>query len=149
MDKNEKRGEEIIKAVYKASLTGLFAIGVRSPQYVNSFTLAFTEALDKEFLKIGLLSADSIQVQQKPLLVDKPQPEPESNTTLPNKSVEDSIDALGLNALTQSYLLKAHITTISKLMESMQKDSLTAIKGIGKKSAHQILTALERWNKIS
>ncbi len=47
-------GSRIIKAVYKASIKALFAIGVKSPENVDKFSLHFSQELDKEFLKIGL-----------------------------------------------------------------------------------------------
>lgn len=58
MTENEQQsdiGSQIIKSVYKASLQALFSIGVKSPDNVEKFTASFTRALDREFLKIGLL----------------------------------------------------------------------------------------------
>ncbi len=51
----QERGQEIMQAVFKASMQALFAIGVRSSDNVDKFTLHFSNALDREFLKIGLL----------------------------------------------------------------------------------------------
>lgn len=43
-----------MKAVYKSSLSALFAIGIKSPKYFDAFTAAFSEALDKEFDTLGI-----------------------------------------------------------------------------------------------
>lgn len=143
MESEAKRGEEILKAVFKASLIALFAIGVRSPGYVDKFTLAFSEALDKEFLKIGLISANEIQGN----IARSDSPPFSSPGSLEKvKKTSDPINTLKLHHLTKSALTKQGINTVEELMDRMQKDPLTYIKGISSKRANEILNSLRLWN---
>lgn len=130
-----KKGEEIIKAVFKASLQALFAIGVKSPEYVDAFTLKFSDALDREFMKIGLTSEKSDETVQQ-----VPPPSIPHDTSV-------SIKVLSLQPFTMNSLKKNDIITIQDLMTIMQKDSLTTLKGIKEKSAKEILEKLRIWNK--
>jgi hypothetical protein len=130
-------GEQIIKSVYKASLVALFAIGVKSPDNVEKFTASFTQALDREFLKIGLLPKPDTRIDSEPLLVD---------SKGPVKSLDDPLDKLQLMNIIKVRLKKVGITTVGELMTEMQKAPLTAITGVKEKSAIQIVTALKLWN---
>ena len=42
-----KRGEAFMKAVVKASLGALFAIGIKSPEIIDRFIISFTENFEK------------------------------------------------------------------------------------------------------
>lgn len=129
-----KRGEEIIKSVYKAALQALFVIGVKSPEYVEKFSMAFSQALDKEFNKIGLL---------------QPPEEDESPNTIVAYEVPKrvyDIDLLGLHHLIEKRLKDAGFMTIEGLMLYMQEQPLTSIKGVKEKSEKQIIEKLNLWN---
>ena len=128
MNNDIKRGEEIILAIYKASLSALFSIGVRSSYNVDIFTSAFSNELYKEFERIGLLKTEiAREVEKTP--------------------IDSEISKLGLNMLITSALKKAGIVTIIKLIAEMQKDSLRKIRGIGLKSENQIIQAIKAWNQ--
>src|SRR2546430_14586261 len=99
MDNNQaQRGEEIMKAVYKASLQALFSIGVKSPQYVDAFSLHLTQSLDREFLKIGLFQPPKEEASFRDL-------------TYKGKKITEtkftSIDKLNLRWLTKKWLKNA------------------------------------------
>ena len=135
---DQKRGEEIMQAVFKASMQALFSIGVKSPEYVDKFTLNFSEALDREFLKIGLFQPHEAQ-----------QDSAVGQAVSQDAGPDISIDTLGLKPLINFHLKKAGITTIEELMTRMQQEALTDIKGIKEKSAKQILEALSLWQTSS
>jgi len=130
-----KKGEQIIRAVYKSALGALFAIGIRSSSYIDHFTNTFSSNLDKEFLKLGLLNQkDSDWTSEK-----KPVEE--------LKKTKGLIEELKLHIFTESALKKANIKTVEDLLSFMQKESLLKIKRIGNKSAKEIIKAIEVWNK--
>ena len=138
---DQKRGEEIMQAVFKASMQALFSIGVKSPEYVDKFTLNFSEALDREFLKIGLFQPQT-EAQQ-----DSAVGQAVSQDVGPD--ISSSIKDLKLQNFIIHHLKKAGITTIEELMTRMQQEALTDIKGIKEKSAKQILEALSLWQTSS
>lgn len=134
-----EKGEQIIKSVYKAAISALMAIGVKSAVNIERFTQEFSIALDKEFLKIGLMPQTAI-----PIVSDREKPQ-----EINKKNITDPIDTLGIHHLTLGWLKKAKILTIGDLMTFMQKDSLVTIKGIKEKAAKSILEALKTWNSKS
>ncbi len=150
-------GEAIVKSVYKASLLALFAIGVKSPENVEKFTASFTQALDREFLKIGLLPKpqESLKEQHQRYAGIKTDPakwppapyDPPMEDVPPVKSLDDPLDKLQLITIIKVRLRKQGIDTIGQLMTRMQKEPLTAITGIKEKSATHILAALKLWNQ--
>lgn len=162
---DQARGQEIMQAVFKASMQALFAIGVKSSDNVDKFTLHFSNALDKEFLKIGLLpnQVDQIEAQDSTSFGQDDtalSPGPNINTGADEATVGEvkkgyypdltpvlAIENLKLKPLVAYHLKKAGITTIDELMTRMQQVALTSIKGIKEKSAKQILEALATWQK--
>ena len=137
---DQKRGEEIINSVFKTAILALFRIGVRSPENIEKFYVAFKEEMDKEFLKIGLFQPH-IQEEAQEIPVGSGQ------SSAPVKSISEPIEVLGLKPLIVYNLEKIGIITIEQLMEAMQKQSLTELKGIKEKSAKQILERLKIWNQ--
>lgn len=135
---DQERGAEIIQAVYKASLRALFAIGVKSPDYVESFSLHFTNALDREFLKIGLFQPNDAPKQTNS--------EPSGPVEAPLKNLDEPIADLRLMTVVRLRLQKAGIKTVGDLMNYMQKEPLTSIVGVKEKSAKHILEKLKLWN---
>ncbi len=145
---DQERGREIIQAVYKASMQALFTIGVKSSDNIEKFTQAFSSAMDREFLKIGLF-----QPQEAQDSVPRAEGTPEPNlreagfVQLKYDKGTYTIEALELKPLVTYHLKKAGITTIDELMTRMQQSALTEIKGIKEKSAKQILEGLASWQK--
>src|SRR5258706_4066648 len=148
----QERGQEIMQAVFKASMQALFAIGVRSSDNVDKFTLHFSNALDREFLKIGLLpnQVDQLEAQadtsSRHVVEDTPEPNysdidedkefdeslatplgASGFTTLDYGKSIAMIEALELKPLVTYHLKKAGITTIDELMTRMQQEALTTI----------------------
>lgn len=140
-------GEKIIKSVYKASLVALFSIGVTSPDNVEKFTASFTRALDKEFLKIGLLPHIGGTPRTEPYPTTDTESLNQEDVTKANKSLDDSLDKLQLLNIVKVRLRKQGFETIGQLMTAMQKEPLTSITGIKEKSALQIIEALKLWNQ--
>lgn len=138
-----EQGSKIIRAVYKASLKALFAIGVKSPDNVDKFSLHFSQELDKEFLKIGLFEKQSSEKIAG--FAEVTHVEPPRFKVDPR--LEESVKTLGLSPITVATLKRAKILTIEELMNIMQKDSLTSIRGIGDKTAKEILGAFAKWNQ--
>lgn len=159
-----EKGQAIIKAVYKASLKALFAIGVKSPENVDKFSLHFSQELDKEFLKIGLFESpiggtarenpypssysekinDGLTIESIGIKYDDVK-----NIPTPKlKNTKVSVKALGLTPLTVATLKRAGILTVEELMDIMQKDSLTSIRGIAEKTAQEILQKFAKWNQL-
>lgn len=158
---DQARGQEIMQAVFKASMQALFAIGVKSSDNIDKFTLHFSNAIDKEFLKIGLLpnQVDQIEAQagssvsgevgvetlEQPSGLDLSREA--GFTTLNYGKTEAMIAILELPPLVTYNLKKAGIETIDELMTRMQQQALTDIKGIKEKSAKQILEKLATYQK--
>lgn len=141
-----EQGSKIIKSVYKASIKALFAIGVKSPEYVDKFTLNFSQELDREFLKIGLFEKPlegTVELVAPDIVVTRSTYPPLGDK---NGDIKQNVTALGLNPVIVSHLKRANILTIEELMTIMQKDSLTTIRGIAEKSAKEILTKFAQWN---
>lgn len=163
----EITGEKIVKAVYKANFQALFAIGVKSPENIERFTQAFQTALDREFLKIGLLDSktfvQSPEVQEfssqeiTPVQINELDEGTHSATVgneIPTRTTYSPLEGqniklLKLKPLTIHRLAKVGVTTIEDLMTIMQQTPLTDIKGIKEKSAKEILAALNIWNTSS
>lgn len=80
-----KKGEEIVKAFYKASLKALMSIGVKSPEYIDKFSDAFGKALDQEFMAIGLIKPPTPEVvevkKEEPKVEVKVEPEVKQEVT--------------------------------------------------------------------
>ena len=155
---NPTRGEAFMKVVIKASLFGLFAIGVKSSDNIDKFINAFSVAFEK-------VLAD---MTGKPLVTPTTEPaapltpainaatplpaQPVSTVPAPVDLPKDpsaSVDTLGINLVALSALEKAGVKTIEQLLLKMSQDDLTKIKGIGKKSAEEILSKVSIWNKQS
>ncbi len=165
---NIEKGEAFMKAVVKASLYALFAIGVRSQVNIDRFVIAFTESLEKNLETAGIVAPlktvgpimlptkepdkdqGSVTVGVAPQAqepkVSEVEPTPEV-TESPVTSVPEKDDLSTIrNVVIRKALKKAGIDTMDKLITEMQQKDLTTIKGIGKKSVDEIREAVSKWN---
>ena len=150
---NSQFGEQFMKAVTKASLNALFAIGVRSPENIDKFIVAFTENLDKSFIDLGLLSSEPVQPQTEEKKEDEATPKlaglpttkdnQPAGTNPPAKSINKNLD---ITPRVITLLEAASITTIEQLELEMGKRSLTEIEGIQEVDQANIREALKKWN---
>ncbi len=157
MDKPDiKRGEDFMRAIVKASLYGLFSIGVRSQANIDRFIVAFTTKVESELEKLGITQPDNISVPPQKT------PTPDANPTAPvngthqpavttpppsNPNLLANIKELKLHPFIIKSLELANINTIEQLMSEMQKRPLTEIKGIKEKSQEQIRVAIKNYIK--
>lgn len=125
-DANDERGKQILTAIYKACMESLFAIGVKSPQYIDLFAQALEKNLDKQFQAIGLTKT------------------PE---TPKEKSINDTIETLDLPVDIIAQLHKSSIFTIAELFAKIQQDPITSIKDITQDMGKIILERIAVWNK--
>ena len=141
MSPDPAKGQEFMKAVVKASLWGLFAIGVRSQQNIDKFVVAFTENLNKSLERMGLNKSG----WSKPDTIDQPEsdvpikPEEQSETT--------DLSLTDLDPEIVKLLKSAGINTPDELTMEMQKRDLKEIKGIDDKSVDKIRKAVAGWTK--
>ena len=134
-----KRTEEFIRAIVKAALSSLFTIGIKSPEYVERFSVAFQNALEKN---LALL---------QPQDTIKPEVVPENNIvqapTTGDKKKED-ISTIIKNPFLKKALRNAGIDTIEQLITFGQQSDYAKIKGVKAKSVVTILGAIKKWNSL-
>lgn len=151
---NAEFGERFMKAVTKASLNALFAIGVRSPENIDKFIIAFTENLDKSFIDLGLLPTEPVQPQiEKSEGIEATPKLAGSPTTQDNKPAGTNppkhlsiVKNLDISPRVITLLEAAGITSIEQLELEMGKRSLTEIEGIQEADQVAIREALKKWN---
>lgn len=137
---NTKRTEEFIRAIVKAALSSLFTIGIKSPEYVERFSVAFQNALEK-----------NLTLLPQPQDTIKPEVVPENNSvqapTTGDKKKED-ISTIIKNPFLKKALRNAGIDTIEQLITFGQQNDYTKIKGVKAKSVVTILGAIKKWNSL-
>lgn len=145
---NIERGEAFMKAVVKASLYALFAIGVRSQANIDKFIVAFTESLEKNLEIAGITPAPKgvSTVGQEVETPSGPVTDVTESPVTSDLGEKDLIRVIIKNALTRKALNDAGIYTVNQLLTRMQKKDLIEIKGIAKKSAENIKEAVAKWN---
>ena len=135
---NTQKTQDFMKAIVKSALSALLAIGVKSPEYIERFSIAFQNALEK-----------NLDLLKEPQDVLKPEVVPTNNSvqapTSPNKGKED-ISTIIENEFILKYLHVAGINTIDELIMKGQQVDYKTINGIGEKSASIILKAIKKWN---
>ena len=135
MNPDTKRGMEFMRVVVKSALFALFAIGVRSTENIEKFVAAFEKALDRGLESSGFTPQVTAQVT-----VEKPIEKPIKPVDLKEVITSNII---------RSVLNKNGIHTVDDLIKEMQKHNLTAIHGIGARSADVIGKALQKWQSLS
>lgn len=154
---NPQFGEQFMKAVTKASLNALFAIGVRSEENINKFIIAFTENLDKSFIDLGIVPTEPAQpqieksegVEATPKLVESPTTKDTTKddvTVAKDKFGLPLVKNLGIDIRLIDILEKTKIHSIEELELEMGKRSLTEIVGITEQDEKDIREALKTWN---
>lgn len=128
---------QFIRALVKAALSALFAIGVKSPEYVERFSVAFQNALEKNLTLIQPQTPVNPPVELAPNA-------PQSPTT--NDNLKADISVLVENTMIQKALRAAGINTVEQLVMKGQQEDYAKIKGIGRKSADEITERLKKWN---
>ena len=140
-----EKQEIFLKAVVKSALSALLSIGVKSPEYIERFSVAFQNALEKN---LALLPQPS-QTRPQPQDTIKPEVVPENNSiqapTRADKSKED-ISTIIKNPLLRKSLRNAGIDTIEQLIIYGQQNDYATIKGIKTKSVVIISEAIKKWN---
>lgn len=136
---NTQNTEQFFKAIVKAALSSLFAIGIKSPEYVDRFATAFQNALEKN---LALLP----QPQTPPEPLIKPVPEAPQSPTKPD-DIKADIKTIIENTMIQKALRNAKINTIEELITKGQQEDYATIKGIKRKSADEITEKLKKWNQ--
>ena len=137
-----ERGQAFMKAVVKASLYGLFAIGVRSQANIDKFVVAFTENLDKNLQILGITP---MVAEAKPAVPTTKLEE--AKPVEPRFENPSKVEELHLMPKTLEALRKAKITTVDQLITEMQKRDLKEIKGIDDKAVAEIREAVAKWEK--
>ena len=169
MKANPQFGEQFMKAVVKASLTALLAIGIRSQQYIDQFIIEFTNELDKSFADMGLVPPQEIKTdttqyplgvgEEKREVVQSPAPgvpkvieggEPAPETTNAQVVNVDSshlplVRNLALEPRIRELLITNKLNTIDELQLEMAKRSLTEI-GLTESDQQTVRDALTLWN---
>ena len=134
---NTQKTQDFFRAIVKAALSSLFTIGIKSPEYIERFSIAFQNALEKN---ISLL---------QPQEAIKPEVVPEKNSVEApargDKSKED-ISIIIKNPLLKKSLRNAGIDTIEQLITFGQQNDYAKIKGVKAKSVTIILDAIKKWN---
>ncbi len=136
MDKPEtpkERGQEFIKAIVKSAMVALISIGVKTEDNINRFMIRFEEEVEKRLKDIGMMA------------IDEPTPSPTPAQVSQRDPSTVDIKELKLPFYVLSPLKKAGITTYLQLLEAMQKDDLTKIKGIKETSAEKIREAVKNY----
>lgn len=126
-----------VKALVKASLSALFAIGVKSPEYVERFAVAFQNALEK-----NLASLPQPQEVVPPSVVPVPEVTGSPRTA---DDMKADISLIIENTMIQKALRESGITTIDQLITRGQQEDYATIKGIGDKSQQEIRAALDKY----
>ena len=150
-----KKGEDFMRAIVKASLYGLFAIGVRSQKNIDDFIVAFTSKVESELTKLGMIPAVKKDLPGPPKTISQsiqaisttsshPVPITPFNSNHPNTS---GIEVLKLHHFIIKNLKKANINTVEQLIGEMQKRPLTEIKGIKNKAQDRIREAVKNYTK--
>ena len=135
---NTQKSQEFLRAIVKAALFSLFAIGVKSPEYVERFSVAFQNALEKN---LALLPQPQDTI--KPEVVSKKNSIP---VPVRGDSSKEDISTIIKNPLLRKSLYNAGITTIEQLITRGQQADYKEIKGIKAKSVTKILEAIKKWN---
>lgn len=137
---NTQNAQAFLKAVVKSALSSLFAIGIKSPEYIERFSVAFQNALEK-----------NLALLPQPQEAIKPEVVPENNSVEApirvDKSKED-ISTIIKNPLLKKSLRNAGINTVEELIIKGQQSDYTTIKGVKAKSVIIILDAIKKFNKI-
>ena len=137
---NTQNAQAFLKAVVKSALSSLFAIGIKSPEYIERFSIAFQNALEK-----------NLALLPQPQEAIKPEVVPENNSVEApirvDKSKED-ISTIIKNPLLKKSLRNAGINTVEELIIKGQQSDYTTIKGVKAKSVIIILDAIKKFNKI-
>lgn len=139
MNPDTKRGMEFMRVVVKSALFALFAIGVKSTENIEKFVAAFEKALDRGLESSGF--TPTIEKPQQTIL-------PTSAKRYEVKKPVDLKEVITSNIM-RSVLNKNDIHTVDDLIKEMQKHNLTAIHGIGARSADVIGKALQKWQSLS
>lgn len=138
---SKERGEEFIKAIVKAAMVSLISIGVKTEVNINRFMIRFEEEVEKRLKEIGMMK-DEEPTTPAILKIDKV----DTQENIPQKdSSQEDIEKLKLHPFTIKSLRAANINTILELIEAMQKDDLSKIKGIKEKSAEKIRQAIKNY----
>ncbi len=151
MDKSSiERGKNFMKTIVKASLKALFSIGVRSQTNVDKFIVVFTDTVEDELNKLGLIPKPV--VTEKLIEPPKTISEPTQTTSPPPAPTKDpdlqaDIKVLGLYPFLTKNLRIANINTVEQLIAEMQKRPLTEIKGIKEKAQAKITEAIKNYMK--
>ena len=137
---NTQNAQAFLKAVVKSALSSLFAIGIKSPEYIERFSVAFQNALEK-----------NLALLPQPQEAIKPEVVPENNSVEApirvDKSKED-ISTIIKNPLLKKSLRNAGINTVEELIIKGQQSDFATIKGVKAKSVTIILDAIKKFNKI-
>ncbi len=154
MDKSSiERGEAFMKAIVKASLIGLFSIGVRSQTNIDKFIVVFTDTVENELNKLGLIPKNKSEPEEKkPIEQHKTisqSTQTISITPAPIKEpdLQADIKVLRLYPFLTKNLHTAGINTVGELLSEMQKRPLTEIKGVKEKAQAKITEAIKNYMK--
>ena len=139
MAEDNDKGQAVMKAVIKASLYGLFAIGVRSQANIDRFIVAFTNKFEEQMEALGITQEKETIPNSTPL--------PPTNTPVPPAPppLDADIKVLKLHPQMAGSLRKANINTVEQLVAEMQKRPLTEIKGIKERGQEMIREAVKKY----
>ena len=139
MNPNTQKSQDFFRAIVKAALSSLFSIGIKSPEYIERFSVAFQNALEKN---LALLPQPQDTVKSTVV--------PEKNSVeapvKADKSKED-ISTIIKNPLLRKSLYNAGIQTIEQLIIYGQQSDYATIKGVKTKSVTIILEAIKKYNE--
>lgn len=137
---NTQKTQDFFRAIVKAALSSLFAIGIKSPEYVERFSVAFQNALEK-----------NLTLLPQPQDTIKPEVVPENNSVqapTTGDKIKEDISIIIKNPLLKKSLYDAGIRTIEQLITFGQQNDYAKIKGVKAKSVVTILGAIKKWNSL-
>lgn len=135
---NTQKNQDFFRAIVKAALSSLFAIGIKSPEYIERFSIAFQNALEKN---LALLPQPQEAIKPEVVAKNNSVEAPTSS----DKSKED-ISTIIKNPLLKKSLRNAGINTVDELIIKGQQSDYSTIKGVKAKSVTIILDAIKKWN---